>query len=186
MNLAIKNMVCGRCIRVVQEELERAGYVVTYIELGKVVIEGSSIDKTAIANLMIDNGFELLEDEFAKTIEKIKSILIDFIYSKEIEHFEGKISELLKSKISKDYNTLSSLFSSTEGITIEKYFIEQKIERVKELLMYGELNLSEIGFELGYSSVQHLSNQFKKITGMSPSKFRQLPDIARRPLDKVR
>ncbi len=179
-------MVCARCIRVVQEELEKSGYSVTYIELGKVIIEAEESEKENIAKLLLVNGFELLEDETKKVIEKIKATLIEFIYSQEIEHFTGKISDLLKNKMAKDYNSLSSLFSSIEGITIEKYFIEQKVERVKELLMYGELNLSQISFELGYSSVQHLSNQFKKITGMPPSKFKEIANFKRRPLDKVR
>lgn len=185
MDLTVKNMVCMRCVRVVREELEKVGFSIGHVELGRVEILDHEVDLEHVASILQANGFELLEDKTAKLIELVKTTLIDFIYSEQIEHFEGKVSDLLQASVGKEYSSISSLFSSIEGLTIEKYFISQKIARAKELMTYDELNLSEIAFKLGYSSVQHFSNQFRKCTGMSPSKFKEIHQPKRIPLDNL-
>ena len=130
-------------------------------------------------------GFELIDNKKSRLIEKIKATIIELIHHQDtVEAI--KLSEHLKNKLHYDYNYLSNLFSSVEGITIEQYLINQKIEKVKELLVYDELSLTEIAYRLGYSSLAHLSGQFKKVTGLSPSHFKQLKDVRqRRPLDKI-
>lgn len=187
-SIYIKNMVCNRCIKVVREEFESLGLTIKDIKLGEVEIlnDESRIDMKKINDVLIINGFELLDNRNSKIIEKIKILIIDII--REID--EGRdininFSEYLAKKTGLNYNYLSTLFSSLEGTTIEKYVINQKIEKVKELLVYNELTLSEIAFRLGYSSVQHLSNQFKKITGLTPSYFKTLKNKNRRTLDSI-
>lgn len=188
LKLFIKNMVCGRCIKVVKEEIEKFGIKVSKIQLGEVELERAP-DKTELARIreiLEMNGFELIEDKRAKLIEKIKSTIISTIYQNESFFYSGKkFSELIELEVRQDYHYLSSLFSSLESMTIEQYIILQKVERVKELLKYGEFTLSEISYKLGYSSVQHLSNQFKKVTGLSASKFKNLTRNTRKPLDKI-
>lgn len=186
--LYIKNMVCNRCIKVVKEELEKLGIVIKQISLGEVETE-SAIGKELLQKVKAvlgENGFELIEDKKVKTIEKIKNIIIETIYGNE-EFLSGSknFSKLLEKEIELDYSYLSSLFSSLESITIEQYIIVQRIERAKEFLRYGELTLSEIAYKLGYSSVQHLSNQFKKITGFSASEFKNITNNIRKPIDKL-
>ncbi len=185
--LIIKNMVCGRCIRVVKEELEKLGLKVLSITLGEAVVEGTpgSIPYDKIRSVLTDSGFELLEDKKAKTIERIKLFVIKYINDEKMLGSKLKFSELLASGMNLDYNYLSNLFSSIEQVTIEQYLILQKIEKAKELLKYGEETLSEIAYRLGYSSVNHLSNQFKKITGMPASQFKNLTGSHRKPIDKV-
>lgn len=187
INLRIKNMVCPRCIRVVKEELDKLGYTTTIERLGLARIEysGNSPDMNEISQILEQNGFELLVDKNAKIIDNIKTLIIDLIYQDRLEEMNTNLSDYLVQKLNHDYSFLSTLFSSVESITIEKYFILQKIERVKELLIYNELTLSEIAYQLGYSNVQYLSNQFKKITGMSPSRFKSLRDRARYTIDKI-
>ena len=186
--LYIKNMVCNRCIKVVKEELEKIGVKVKNISLGEVET-ATEIDKNKlneIKKVLEENGFELLENRKAKIVEKIKNIIISKIYNDEDFLINNKnFSKLIEEQIGLDYNYLSSLFSSLESITIEQFIILQKIERAKELLKYDELTLSEIAFKLGYSSVQHLSNQFKKVTGFSASEFKKITKNIRKPLDKV-
>lgn len=186
--LYIKNMVCNRCIKVVKEELEKIGIKVKNISLGEVET-ATEIDKNKlnkIKKVLEENGFELLENRKAKIVEKIKNIIISKIYNDEDFLINNKnFSKLIEEQIGLDYNYLSSLFSSLESITIEQFIILQKIERAKELLKYDELTLSEIAFKLGYSSVQHLSNQFKKVTGLSASEFKKITKNIRKPLDKV-
>lgn len=185
--LRIKNMVCPRCIKVVKEELDKLGYTTTIERLGLARIEYSENhpDMNEIAQTLEQNGFELLVDKNAKIIDNIKTLIIDLIYQDRLEEMNTNLSDYLVQKLNHDYSFLSTLFSSVESITIEKYFILQKIERVKELLIYNELTLSEIAYQLGYSNVQYLSNQFKKITGMSPSRFKSLRDRARYTIDKI-
>lgn len=180
-------MVCNRCIRVVNEELNQIGYSVNSIKLGEVQIneslDDSDIEK--IRKILNENGFELIDDRKSRLINRIKTLIIEYI------HYDGEkpvyvnLSEYLAKELDHDYSYLSNLFSSVEGLTIEKYLILQKIEKVKELLVYNELSLSEISYQLGYSSVQHLSNQFKKITGLTPSHFKKIGRGRRNPLDKV-
>lgn len=186
--LHIKNMVCNRCIKVVREELQTLGYDVRSIVLGEVVIAGR-VDRVGLHRIRLvleQNGFELLEDRHAKTVERIKHAVLRLVRrDAEREPLREKVSVYIEREVGRDYHTLSTLFSSTENITIEQYLILQRIERVKELLKYGELTLSEISYKLGYSSVQHLSNQFKKVTGMTPSAFKKMVGEVRKPLDEV-
>ncbi|MHB8905564.1 MAG: helix-turn-helix domain-containing protein [Melioribacteraceae bacterium] len=186
--LYIKNMVCNRCIKVVNEELEKLGVAIKNISLGEVETEQSTetLPLVKIKEVLESNGFELIENKKAKAVEKIKSFLIKTIYENETVISEThKYSQLIEKELGLDYNYLSSLFSAQESITIEQYIILQKIERAKELLKYGELTLSEIAYKLGYSSVQHLSNQFKKITGFTASQFKSMTKNMRKPLDKI-
>ena len=186
MDINIKNMVCQRCILVVSQIFERAGIEIENIQLGKV----KTTDEVAPDTLeQVDKslkrmGFEIINDSKGRLIESIKNITVDYVY-----HHSGEskmnFSEYLTGKLNLDYPYLSSLFSSVEGTTIEKYMISLKIERVKELLVYDEKTLSEIAFEMGYSSVAHLSGQFKKITGFTPSYFKKLREQNRKSINDV-
>lgn len=187
-SIYIKNMVCNRCIKVVKEEFEKLGLQIKNIQLGEVEVanDPSSIDMEKINDALVKNGFELLDNKNSKIIEKVKVSIINLINSINTgKDININFSEYLANETSLNYHYLSTLFSSLEGITIEKYIIQLKIEKVKELLVYGELTLSEIAYRLGYSSVQHLSNQFKKITGLTPSYFKSLKSKNRKPLDSI-
>jgi len=186
-NIYIKNMVCDRCIRVVKEEFEKIGLEVEDIKLGNVTIGNPEAikDISVIEKMLIENGFEMMVDSKAQTIEKIKTEIIKLIQSDELEKLNINISDYISEKVGRDYPYLSHLFSSVESITIEKYFILQRIEKVKELLVYNELSLTEIAYRLGYGNVQYLSNQFKKITGLTPSHFKDLKKKHRKTLDHV-
>ena len=188
MKLAIKNMVCDRCIKVVRDELEALGLTVEQIELGSAEIEGELLpeqEKTVKARLQV-NGFELLEDLRLVLVEHIKKLIID-----EVQHLKGKkpesmnFSDYLSQKCGYEYSHLSHLFSAETGQTIERYVINQKTEKVKEWLSYGELTLTEIAWRLGYSSAAHLGNQFKKMTGQTPGQFKKGAVLARKALDRV-
>ena len=186
--LFIRNMVCNRCIKVVSEELQRLGLDVRSIGLGEAVVAGNTGGDMLlkIKETLERNGFEVIEDRRSKTVEQIKLAVLRLVRSESPEsEFSGKYSEYIAREVGHDYQGLSTLFSSMESITIEQYVILQKIERVKELLKYGELTLSEISYRLDYSSVQHLSNQFKKVTGLTPSRFKQMMENSRKPLDQV-
>jgi AraC family transcriptional regulator len=185
--LYVKNMVCGRCIKVVREELERLGLDVVNVELGEVDIAGAKpLELEKIRTVLEKNGFELIENKNAKLIEQIKLTILKLVQQDQSEHpMHSSYSENLSRELGHDYHYLSSLFSSVENVTIEQYTILQRIERVKELLRYGDMTLSEIAYKTGYSSVQHLSNQFRKVTGMTPSHFKELRKSLRKPLDKV-
>ena len=184
--LFIKNMVCNRCIMVVQNELDKFGLDVKDIRLGEVILdrEPTTEEKDKLEKALILLGFELIDDRKSRIIEKIKNSIIDLVHYQDNDT-KTNVSDVLSSKLHHDYNYLSNLYSEVEGTTIEKYFIAQKIEKVKELLVYDELSLSEIAFRLNYSSVAYLSNQFKKITGLTPSHFKQIKEEKRKPLDKV-
>lgn len=186
MMIYIKNMVCNRCKMVVKTALEKLGFHPIQIELGEIELLENDISpkKDELRRELLSLGFELLDDKKSKTIEKIKNLLIDLIQNKNC-NLQITLSDYLIQELHKDYNTLSNLFSEVEGLTIEKYFILLKIEKVKELLVYNELTLSEISFQLNYSSVAYLSNQFKKVTGLTPSHFKKLQTVNRKPLDKV-
>ncbi len=186
--LYIKNMVCARCIKVVTEELENLGINIQHIKLGEVEIKENieEIDIETLKKNLQKEGFELIEDSKEKLVEAIKTEIISVIQKYKNEDLENiKFSHFLSEHFNKDYNYLTSLFSQKEGITIEKFIIFQKIEKAKELLRYGELTLSEIAFSLGYSSVQHLSRQFKKVTGLTASEFKNNLGDLRKPLDSV-
>ena len=179
-------MVCNRCIMVVKNELDKLGLEARSVGLGEAVLDEEITGKQIkqLEAVLIPLGFELIDDKKIRIIEKIKSIIIELVHHQD-NNSKTNLSEVLSSRLHHDYNYLSNLFSEIEGTTIEKYFIAQKIEKVKELLAYDELSLSQIAFQLNYSSVAYLSNQFKKVTGLTPSQFKQVRTEKRKPLDEV-
>lgn len=179
-------MVCNRCILVVQNELDKLGLEAKNIALGVVTLteEPSVETKNIFEKELIKLGFELIDDKRSRIIEKIKNVIIELVHHQD-NNTKNNLSDVLSTQLHLDYKYLSNLFSEVEGTTIEKYFIAQKIEKIKELLVYDELTLSEIAFRLNYSSVAYLSNQFKKVTGLTPSHFKQISEVKRKPLDKV-
>ncbi len=179
-------MVCNRCIMVVQNELNKLGLAIENIRLGEITLarELTSREREAVEEALVPLGFQVIDDKKSRIIEKIKNTIIDLVHYQD-NGVKTNLSDVLSNKLHHDYNYLSNLFSEVEGTTIEKYFIAQRIERVKELLVYDELSLSEIADRLNYSSVAYLSNQFKKVTGLTPSHFRQIREDKRKPLDQV-
>lgn len=184
--LFIKNMVCNRCILVVQNELDKLGLAAKDVKLGEVTLEKepNPEQKASLEKALSPLGFEIIDDKKSRLIENIKTIIIDLVHHQDNEA-KSNLSEVLSNQLHHDYSYLSNLFSEVEGKTIEKYFIAQRIEKVKELLVYDELSLSEIADRLNYSSVAYLSNQFKKVTGLTPSHFKQIRRDKRKPLDEV-
>ena len=174
MEIIIKNMVCPRCIAAVKTIFEETEVSITNIQLGKVQTEKEVTieQKQLLKERLATQGFELLDSKQTQLINEIKSIIIQQIHYSE-EPLVVNFSTLLTEKMSYDYAYLSRLFSSVEGRTIEKFILAQKVEKIKELLTYQELSLSEIAFQLNYSSAAHLSSQFKKLTGMTPGKVKQ-------------
>ena len=179
-------MVCNRCIMVVRQEFEKSGIRPIEVNMGEVVLS-KSLPESQLRNIdrkLTELGFEILDDKNKKLIEKAKTTLIEKVQKGDIEeHFS--LSDYLPKKLNKEYTQLSRLFSEVEGITLEQFFILQKIEKVKEWLAYNELTLSEISYRLGYSSVAHLSGQFKKITGLTPSEFKKLGVKHRKSIDNI-
>ena len=186
MKLYIKNMVCDRCKMVVKNEIENLGYSLVKVELGEIELnqEITDIQKKDIKLNLEKFGFEVIDDKRSRIIELIKNKLIDLVQNKNAD-LDKNLSLFLSENLNQDYSKLSNLFSEIEGISIEKYFINLKIEKVKELIIYDELSFSEIADLLNYSSVAHLSNQFKKITGFTPTHFKQIKEGKRKPLDKL-
>ena len=180
-------MVCNRCKTAVAAEIKLVGLTQQSVELGEIVIyESPSDEQIKLLKFRLEKiGFELLDDPRRQIIERIKTCIIELVhYNKGTKRHEN-LSDILEQHLQKDYHGLSSLFSEVEGITIEHFHILQKIERVKELLVYDEMNLSEIAFQTDYSSVSHLSHQFKKITGLTPTHFKKIGHEKRRTLDAV-
>lgn len=172
---------------VVKQIVEDAGMQPMNVRLGEVEVnkEPSEKELEKLSNDLNAVGFELLDNQKTQLIERIKNLLIQKVQEGDIEeHFS--VSKFLTEKIYKDYSSISKLFSEVEGITIEHFFILQKIEKTKEWLVYNELSLAEIAINLGYSSTQHLSNQFKKLTGMTPTQFKKIGTLHRKPLDGVK
>jgi len=172
MKLYIKNMVCPRCVKAVEQIVRTAGADPLYIQLGEVILKEplSTKQLESVGKQLKELGFELLDDNLQQLIDKIKSIVIEHVHYSEDKKFI--FSEVLAKALHKEYSVISKLFSETEGVTIEQYTIHQKIEKVKELLACNEMNLNEISFKLGYSSAGHLSAQFKKTTGLTPTQFK--------------
>ncbi|VXB55929.1 Transcriptional regulator, AraC family [Flavobacterium sp. 9R] len=187
MKIYIKNMVCPRCIMVVQSELEKSGFTPLSVSLGEVVFEKDLAvsDQEIIAKTLQNVGFEIIEDQKKQGVEKVKNLIIDLVQNQN-STLKNTLSDYLSTQLDCDYKYITTLFTELEGTTIEKYFIAQKIEKVKELLVYNELTLSEIAFQLQYSSVAHLSNQFKSVTGLTPSYFKNIRTERRIPLDQVK
>ncbi len=183
----IKNMVCNRCIEAVRQIAGKLSLDVSDIQLGELVLAEASppIDYPALDEKLEAQGFQRLDDKKSQWVEKIKAFVIESLYGNESGLKSQNFSQRLQTKLGADYGYLSSLFSEIEGVTLEKYLILQRIERAKELLAYEEMTLTQIADSLDYSSVAHLSGQFKKVTGLSPSHFKKMKDIKRQPIDKL-
>ena len=179
-------MVCIRCKMVVKTELEKLGLHYTTVELGEVeIMEKITTEQhDRFKEALWNSGLELMDDKKSVLIQKIKNVIVELVHYSE-EPLNVKFSEYLSKKIGHDYTYLANLFSEVQGTTIEKFLISHKIERVKELLVYNELSLTEIAYQMHYSSVSHLSNQFKKVTGLTPSYFKQLREKRRNMLEDV-
>ncbi len=186
MKLYIKNMVCVRCKMVVKEELAKLGLHYSAVELGEAeIMENVSAQQhDQIKRALLKSGLELIDDKRSVLIQKIKNVIIELVHYTD-EPLTINFSEFLSRKLNHDYTYLANLFSEVQGITIEKFIIAHKIERVKELLAYNELTLTEIAYLMHYSSVAHLSTQFKKVTDLTPSHFKQLRDKRRSLLEEV-
>lgn len=179
-------MVCNRCILVIKQELEKLKLQAGLIMLGEVrlIKETTAKQLTQLKENLANIGFEVLDDSKKQLIEKIKNTIVDQIHYQPVDE-QHNFSEILSQKLNKDYSYLSGLFSNVEGITIEKYIINQKIEKAKEMIAYNEMNFSEIAYYLGYSSVAHLSAQFKKVTGLTPSHFKKVGGSLRKNIDSI-
>ena len=179
-------MVSTRCKMAVKEELKKLGLHFIVVDLGEIEImeDITSELREQLKMGLLDSGLELMDDKKAILIEKIKNVITQMIhYSDEVP--ATNYSDYISEKLQYDYTYLSNIFSEVKGITIQQFIIIHKIERIKELLMYDELNLTEISYKLHYSSVAHLSNQFKKITGLTPTHFKQLKDRSRKPIEEI-
>lgn len=185
IKLHIKNMVCPRCILSVEKIFSEINIKPLQVLLGEVTIANklNTIQFNLLVQKLESLGFELLDTERAQLIEKIKSIIINQIHYKQDTKFI--FSDLLSKSLNKEYSQLSKLFSITEGITIEQFVIHQKVEKVKELIIYNQMNLSEIADKMGYSSMAHLSSQFKKTIGLTPTQFKLQGIILRKPIDSI-
>jgi AraC-like DNA-binding protein len=186
MVIYVKNMVCVRCKMVVQSELSKLGLHPIKVELGEAIIqEEISAEYLAQLNMELQkSGLEILKDNKNILAEKIKTAIIQLVYEDDAK-LKINLSDYLSDKLHYNYTYLNNVFYKTQGISIEKYMIAQKIERVKELLAYNELNLTEIAFRMNYSSVAHLSNQFKKTTGMNATEYRLISYANRKAIDNI-
>lgn len=184
--LHIKNMVCNRCIMVVEDQLKRLGLQPLSVELGVAILQTQVTDEVyhSVKEALEPFGFELMDDKKSQVIEQIKDAIIELVHYKDSD-LKVNLSDHLASKLNRDYSSLSKLFSEVTNTTIEKYLIAQKIERAKELLVYRELSLNEIADKLNYSSAAYLSAQFKSVTGLTPSYFKKIKEHKRKPLDEV-
>lgn len=180
-------MVCARCKMVVKAELEKSGFENAIVELGEVELtkEPTKLQLEKLDESLRQLGFELLDDKKSRIIEKIKNIIIQQVHHSSVPP-NVNLSDLIADQLHYDYPYLSNLFTESEGITIEKYFIAQRIEKVKELLVYNELSLAEIADQLNYSSSAYLSSQFKKVTGLTPSFYKSLKEKKRKNIEEVK
>lgn len=186
MKIHIKYMVSNSCKMVVKEELRKLGLHFIFVDLGEVdIMENISAQQREYLKIaLLNSGFELMDDKRAVLIEKIKNIIIEMVHHSN-EIIKINFSDFLSKKLNQNYTYLANLFSEVQGTSIEQFIISHKIERIKELIIYGELNITEIAWKMNYSSVAHLSNQFKKVTGLSPSHFKQLKDKRRSPIEEI-
>src|SRR4030043_107777 len=186
MKIYIKNMVCIRCKMVVKSELEKLGLHYTTVELGEAeILENISTEQMDRLNINLKIvGLELMDDKKSILVEKIKMIIVELVHYTD-EQIKINLSDHLSEKLNYNYTYLANLFSEVKGTTIEKFYLAHKIEKVKELLVYNELNLTEIAYKMHYSSVAHLSNQFKKMTGLTPSHFKNLKHKRRGALEDM-
>jgi AraC-like DNA-binding protein len=186
MKIFIKNMVCNRCIAAVEKIFSEAGINLHTVTLGEVSTNDAISDEKMLdlEKKLTETGFERIKDSAHQLVDKIKNMIIIKVSELDIDE-DFLLSEFLSSEIHKDYSALSKTFSQNENITLEQFFILQKIEKVKELLLYNEFTLTEIAGKLGYKSVQHLSSQFRNITGFTPTEFKKLKDHQRKPLDSL-
>ena len=186
MKVFIKNMVCIRCQMVVRSELEKLGLHYTEVKIGEAEISEAipqeQMEKLDVA--LRKSGLELMSNKKNIIVEKIKVAIIELVHFRE-EQIKENLSDYLSEQLKYDYTYLANLFSELKGITIEKFYLTHKIEKVKELIVYDELNLSEIAYKMNYSSVAHLSNQFKKMTGLTPSQFKSLKNKRRDTMENV-
>ena len=185
-SIVIKNMICSRCLKVIRLDLEDMGVEVLELQLGKLKIRfpKGQIKLSAIEEALLEDEFEFVKYKNDQIVEKIKLNLLRIVNDLPILYGK-KLSEVLAEKFQKDYWSLSKIFSRSETVTIEKYFILLRIEKAKELIEYEELTFSQIAYELGFSNISHLSGQFKQVTGMSMSEYKKLDDKIRLPLDKL-
>lgn len=186
MKLYIKYMVSNRCKVAVKDELRKLGLHYIMVNLGEVeIMEDLSVEEwEGLKTALFSVGFELMDDKRSVLIERVKNTIIEMIYHSN-EVLKIKFSNYLSKKLNYNYTYLANLFSEVQGITIEQFIISHKIEKIKELIIYGELTITEIAWMMNYSSVAHLSNQFKKIAGLPPSHFKQLKEKKRRPIDEI-
>ncbi len=186
LKLYIKYMVSNRCKLAVKKDLKRLGLHFIMVDLGEVeIMENISAEqREQIKMALLRSGFELMDNKRAVLIEKIKNIIIEMVHHSN-ELIKTNFSNFLSEKLNHDYTYLSNLFSEIQGTTIEQFIIAHKTERIKELIIYGELNITEIAWKMNYSSVAHLSNQFKKMTGLSPSHFKKMKDKRRSPIEDI-
>lgn len=186
MKLYIKYMVSARCKAVVKDELKKLGLHFIVVDLGEVeIMETLSVeDWRELKAVLLRNGLELMDDKRAILIEQIKNVIIEMVHHSN-ELIKVNFSDYLSEKLKHDYTYMANLFSEVQGSTIEHFIISHKIERIKELIIYDELNITEIAWKMNYSSVAHLSNQFKKMTGLSPSHFKKLKDKRRSQIEDI-
>lgn len=181
-------MVCDRCIMAVEQLLKNLNIAYKNVRLGEVLLTQPNLaeeDLNKLSSALEEIGFALIDDKKSRLIENIRTTIIELVHRRDGQSVQ-KLSVVLAENLNYDYNYLSNLFSSIEGVTIEHYYIQQRLEKVKELLVYDELTLSEIANQMGYSSVAYLSSQFKKVTGFTPSSFKKMQDSSlRKPLDKL-
>ena len=179
-------MVSNRCKIAVKEVLKKLGLHFIVVDLGEVEIMENITEaqREQVRVALRFSGLELMDDKKAMLIEKIKTVIIEMVHHSN-EIIKVNFSDYLSEKMNHDYTYLSNLFSEVQGTTIEQFIISHKTERIKELIIYGELNITEIAWKMGYSSVAHLSSQFNKVTGLSPSHFKQMKDKRRSPIEEI-
>lgn len=179
-------MVSNRCKMTVKEELKKLGLHFVLVELGEVdIMDDLNVEQLEeLKTALLNSGFELMDDKKAVLVERIKNTIIEMVHHSD-ENIKIKLSDYLSEKLNHNYTYMANLFSAVRGITIEQFVIAHKVEKIKELILYDELNITEIAWKMNYSSVAHLSNQFKKVTGLTPSHFKQLKNKRRNPIEEI-